>query len=85
MVIDDKVHSSEPVILSEDNPTYRYLTLNTTLYKEGHVKLDIPVIHDNHVQKVGTVKLLFVRPLAFSTENGCKRQVDLQRRGKINI
>ena len=52
VVVDDKVHASEPVNLSEDNPRYRYLTLNTTLYKEGYVKLDIPIVTNDSVQKV---------------------------------
>ena len=58
VVLDDKVHSSELVSLSEENPTYRYLTLYTTLYKEGHVKLDILISNDNHVQKVSTCACL---------------------------
>ena len=53
VVVGDKIHASEPVNLSEDNPRYRYLTLNTTLYKEGHVKLDIPIVINDSVQKVG--------------------------------
>ena len=52
VVVDDKAHASEPVNLSEDNPRYRYLTLNTTLYKEGYVKLDIPIVINDSVQKV---------------------------------
>ena len=52
VVVDDKVHASEPVNLSEDNPRYRYLTLNTTLYKEGYVKLDVPIVTNDRVQKV---------------------------------
>ena len=52
VVVNDKVHASEPVNLSEDNPRYRYLTLNTTLYKEGYVKLDVPIVTNDTVQKV---------------------------------
>ena len=37
------------------------------------------------VQKIGSVKTCFVRSLVFPTENGGKRQVTLQRRGKINM
>ena len=49
----ERVHASEPVHLSEDNPTYRYLALHTTLYREGHVRLDVPVVGEGGaVQKV---------------------------------
>ena len=54
VVTDDKVHFSHTVQLSSENPTYRYLTLNTMLYKEGYVKLDIPITTDGHVYKVTT-------------------------------
>ncbi len=50
--MDDKVHFSSAVQLSSENPTYRYLTLNTVLYKEGYVKLDVPINTDGHVYKV---------------------------------
>ncbi len=57
VVFEDKVHSSEPVHLSEDNPTYRYLALSTTLYQEGHVLLDIPIMLDSFVHKVRHARL----------------------------
>ena len=53
VVLDNQMHLSDSLTLSEEETTYRYQAeLETTLYRQGYIKVNIPIRQGTKVSKV---------------------------------
>ena len=53
LVLDNRMHLSDPLTLSEQDTPFRYLQGDEdVLYRQGHIKVTIPVVIGNNINKV---------------------------------